>query len=54
MHTPQRNSSPFVQPAKKAPASTEHHRTEQRRPPVELDSRMLRHVSGGDLPKKVW
>ena len=53
MHTQQRTPSPSVQAAKKGPSSTER-RTEQRRAPVELDARMLRHVSGGDLPKKVW
>lgn len=54
MQTQQRTPSQSVQAAKKATPSIDR-RAEQRRAPIELDTRALRQVGGGyDLPKKVW
>ncbi len=55
MQSQQRTPTSFVQPATKKAALAGDRRAEQRRAPVELDARALRHVAGGgDLPKKVW
>lgn len=55
MQSQQRTPTSFVQTTSKKAAQATDRRVDQRRAPVELDARVLRHVAGGgDLPKKVW
>lgn len=54
MQTQRRQQPSTLVSTTKKPASAQQQRDTQRRAPIVLDERELRHVAGGLLPAKTW